>query len=77
MTGDSGGFYSLAQLCSRGETELQKAREGRFPWSRTKILGMVKRGEFPEPIRGVGQKSLWPKDAIHAFEAKIMQEGRM
>ena len=70
MTDDT-GFYSLAQLCSRSETEHQKGHVGVFPWSRSKILTMVERGEFPAPIRGYGRANLWPKAVIREYAERI------
>lgn len=70
MTDDT-GFYSLAQLCSRSETERQKGRVGVFPWSRTKILAMIERGEFPQPVRGLGRANLWPKATIREYAERI------
>ena len=65
------GFYSLAQLCTYQETEKQKPRVGIFPWGRTRILGMVSRGEFPAPVKRIGRFNLWPKKVIHEYIKEI------
>ena len=73
MDSDNTGFYSLSQLCSQGETDKQKAYVGIFPWSRMTIRRMIKKGEFPKPIEGVGRYLLWPKETIHEFVMKIRE----
>ena len=69
------GFYKLSQLYSRRETERQKPYDGIFPWGKAKIQRMVRRGEFPKPIKGYGRADLWDKAEIHAFIEKMKTEG--
>lgn len=69
------GFYSMRQLASFEETDKQKGQIGIFPWSRSTIRRMIKRGKFPLPIKGLGQAMVWPKDVIHAYIEKIKEEG--
>lgn len=60
------GYYSLRQLYSAREGTTQKAHTGLFPFSRSTLLNMVKRGEFPKPIK-LGIYNAWPKEQVEAW----------
>lgn len=64
------GYYDLRQLSSAEETSRQKKRVGVFPWSKAKIRRLVKRREFPQPVRfgcAANAELLWRKADIHQY----------
>ncbi len=61
------GYYTLSQLCSTGPNSRDGERIGLFPFGKTKIIKMIKAGEFPKATRYSGHKWLWDKDVIHEY----------
>lgn len=64
------GYYDLRQLSSAKETSRQKERVGVFPWSKSKIRRLVKRLEFPQPVRfgkAANTELWWRKTDIHQY----------
>lgn len=71
MTDDSSvGYYDLYQISSTRETARTKEHRGILPYHPNTISGWVKKGEFPKPIKGLGNRNLWPKEVIHRFIAE-------
>lgn len=76
---DLTGYYNLRQLSSAEETSRQKKRIGVFPWSRAKIRRLVKRGEFPRPVRfgeAANTELWWRKTDIHQYIEREEQEAQ-
>ena len=59
------GYYDLYQISSTRKTKRAKEHNGIFPYHPNTIMNWVKSGEFPKPIKGLGSRNLWSKDAIH------------
>lgn len=78
MTDADVGYYDLYQLTSSRGGKYFKAHDGVFPWSEKTIERMVKRGDFPPPLKGLGQKNVWRKRDVHEWmsrrEAELEEE---
>ena len=73
------GYYDLRQLSSAEETSRQKKRVGVFPWSKAKIRRLVKRLEFPQPVRfgkAANTELWWRKTDIHHYIEREEQEAQ-
>ena len=68
-----GNIYSLSQLYSTSETEFQKKRVGKFPWSEMTLRRMWARGEFPKPVKQLG-RNVWGGDVIDRY-AELVASG--
>lgn len=58
------GFYTLKQIISG------KGKIGILPFSRATLFRMVKRGDFPEPIREF-KANVWPKQVVHNWLRRV------
>lgn len=67
------GYYGIYHLASARETDRRKAHVGIFHWGKTKIMALVKRGEFPAPMKNLGQANVWAKEVIHRYVEFIKQ----
>lgn len=76
MNSETEGFWELSQLASRRETDRQKGYIGVLPLSKSTIMRMVKRGEFPKPFL-FHQSNVWRKEDVRAWMDEQEANGRL